>query len=37
MRAPFGGIVTAVHVRPGQEVMGGTVLVAIDPGPMTPR
>jgi biotin carboxyl carrier protein len=31
MRTPMGGIVTAVHVKPGQEVMGGTVLVTVAP------
>jgi biotin carboxyl carrier protein len=31
LRAPLGGRVTAVHVKPGQDVMGGTVLVTVAP------
>ena len=31
MRTPLAGKVTAVHVKPGQEVMGGTILVTVAP------
>jgi biotin carboxyl carrier protein len=36
LRAPVAGRVAAVHVAPGQEVMGGTVLVTIVPPPPGP-